>query len=589
MKKLLGFILLLFIFANIIKAQDPCPGTPTVPYLGKTYNTVQIGNQCWLKENLDVGTRIDGSGQQTDNSTIEKYCYNNDPANCDTYGGLYQWWEVMQYSTTPGVKGICPSGWHIPTPAELQALATAVNNDGNALKREDQGSGGSQGTNTSGFSALLSGTRDKGGPFYLLGTTTNFWSSTEYDPGNTYAMALYGSNVGSYSYYKAYGFSVRCVKDETVGSNPVIIVPGIAGSPLYDSPDDILTDGERIWINKSSVWASEDDNFLNVLRLANDGQQPLDQSYHIKVAPTENGNLDFRDELNYEPLIVYRPLIQDLEALDNPYKLDDNDLDHNEGENMFIFTYDWRKSIPDIGAQFAQYIEYIKQWTGASKVDLICHSLGGLIAKQSLQYGSTGSINKLIFVGTPHRGSPKMLYTALSGVFDLPLGLTPNSTTVKRIMKNMPTTYQLLPFASCYKNRDPFLTVVEQNGSSQKKNYDLTNSFLISNNYNSGLIGQIKNIQDGIESSSFGSIQVYNIRGSGIETVSEVYLYPGWKSNPSAVDPIFGDYGDGTNLAPDFRTDRKASILQKRRSPKWNQNKSKEEDLISNSRWKQSA
>jgi hypothetical protein len=73
----------------------PC-ATPTVTYAGKTYNTVQIGKQCWLKENLDVGTRINGSVNQTDNGTIEKYCYNDDPANCTTYGGLYTWNESMQ-------------------------------------------------------------------------------------------------------------------------------------------------------------------------------------------------------------------------------------------------------------------------------------------------------------------------------------------------------------------------------------------------------------------------------------------------------------------------------------------------------------
>lgn len=68
----------------------PCPGTPTVSYGGKTYNTVQIDSQCWLKENLDVGTRIDGDHNATNNSVIEKYCYDNDTANCTTYGGLYQ-------------------------------------------------------------------------------------------------------------------------------------------------------------------------------------------------------------------------------------------------------------------------------------------------------------------------------------------------------------------------------------------------------------------------------------------------------------------------------------------------------------------
>ena len=73
-------------------------------YEGQMYRTVQIGNQCWFKENLNVGTMIPGSQEMTDNSIIEKYCYENDPANCATYGGLYQWNEMMQYTTQQGTK-----------------------------------------------------------------------------------------------------------------------------------------------------------------------------------------------------------------------------------------------------------------------------------------------------------------------------------------------------------------------------------------------------------------------------------------------------------------------------------------------------
>src|SRR5664280_148529 len=159
-----------------------CPGTPTVIYSGKTYNTVQIGTQCWLKENLDVGTMIDSMANPSNNGAIEKYCYGNNPANCTTYGGLYQWNEAMQYVTTEKAKGICPTGWHIPTYAELQTLSTAVGgryDGGNSLKAVGQGTGSGAGTNTSGFSALLAGLRVYDGYFYNLGVYSTFWSSTE--------------------------------------------------------------------------------------------------------------------------------------------------------------------------------------------------------------------------------------------------------------------------------------------------------------------------------------------------------------------------------------------------------------------------
>lgn len=192
-----------------------CPGTPTVTYEGKTYYTVQIGDQCWLRKNLDVGTTIGGSQNATDNGVIEKYCYDNDPANCFTHGGLYQWDEAMQYTTTEGVQGICPAGWHIPTLAEIEALSATVGGDGNALKEIGQGIDGGAGTNTSGFSALLAGIRHYDGYFISLGYDTYFWSSTEYYASYPSILGLYydDSDIYPYHHYKEYGFSVRCIKD----------------------------------------------------------------------------------------------------------------------------------------------------------------------------------------------------------------------------------------------------------------------------------------------------------------------------------------------------------------------------------------
>jgi uncharacterized protein (TIGR02145 family) len=192
-----------------------CPGTPTVTFAGKTYNTVQIGDQCWLKENLDVGTMILGSENQTNNGSIEKYCYGNILNNCTTYGGLYQWDETMQYVTTEGTQGICPTGWHIPKLSEFQTLSDAVGGDGNALKAIGQGTGCGAGTNTSGFSALLAGGRYDGG-FYDLGYGAYFWSSTEYVASYAYYLSLSTFDSGVYLYYvyEGYGgFSVRCLKD----------------------------------------------------------------------------------------------------------------------------------------------------------------------------------------------------------------------------------------------------------------------------------------------------------------------------------------------------------------------------------------
>jgi len=188
-----------------------CPGTPTVSYQGRIYNTVQIGTQCWLKENLDIGIMIQGNQNATNNGQIEKYCYNNDPNNCTIYGGLYQWNEAMQYVTIPGTQGICPSGWHIPTKVEFEILKTTASNNGNTLKEIGQGTG----TNTSGFSALFGGYLDVDGSYGALGSHAFIWSSTEYDTFTGYPMNLNTghSNIDLNGNSKNSGYSVRCLKD----------------------------------------------------------------------------------------------------------------------------------------------------------------------------------------------------------------------------------------------------------------------------------------------------------------------------------------------------------------------------------------
>lgn len=205
-----------FITASGGNTGTSCPGLPTITYSGRIYHTVQIGNQCWLKENLDVGTMIPGIQTQTNNNIIEKFCYNNDTTMCKIYGGLYQWDEVMQYGTGgSNVQGICPTGWHIPDTTEFNNLSLAVNNSGNALKALAQGSGSSSGTDASGFSALLSGYRGIAAGFFGdLGLYTNFWSSIEKSAKIGVMWLGYDSQTVNQSYSgKQTGFSLRCIKD----------------------------------------------------------------------------------------------------------------------------------------------------------------------------------------------------------------------------------------------------------------------------------------------------------------------------------------------------------------------------------------
>src|SRR4030042_2686474 len=89
---------------------------------GKLYRTIQIGRQCWMAENLNVGEEVDNFNQYN-NKITEKTCYDNDSINCRIYGGLYTWDEAMAYDPTAST-GVCPSGWHIPAIKEWEELSS---------------------------------------------------------------------------------------------------------------------------------------------------------------------------------------------------------------------------------------------------------------------------------------------------------------------------------------------------------------------------------------------------------------------------------------------------------------------------------
>src|SRR5680860_864965 len=103
-----------------------------------------IGTQTWAPSNLNVGTKVLGTANQTDNSIVEKYCYNDIESNCTTYGGFYQWDEAMQYVTSQGAQGICPASSHIPSDndwkvLEMQLGMTQAQADTTGWRGTDQG------------------------------------------------------------------------------------------------------------------------------------------------------------------------------------------------------------------------------------------------------------------------------------------------------------------------------------------------------------------------------------------------------------------------------------------------------------------
>jgi uncharacterized protein (TIGR02145 family) len=221
---------------------------------GQVYPTVQIGTQCWMSKNMNVGEVIDG-GVHTSHQTagIQKICYNNTASNCDIYGGLYNWAEavngenvasgvinsvtdnnkkcVLDLKGNAVTQGICPDGWHVPSDAEFQALEVHLGmssstanstgwrgtDEGRELKSTDLWtaySSSTSGTNTSFWDGRPGGTRNNsGGTFYDVGTYGSWWSSSEYSSSNAWYRYLYYVEARVYrtNNNKSYGFSVRCL------------------------------------------------------------------------------------------------------------------------------------------------------------------------------------------------------------------------------------------------------------------------------------------------------------------------------------------------------------------------------------------
>lgn len=209
-----------------------CPGSPTVTYEGQVYSTIQIFSQCWLKENLNVGTMLQGNEEMTDNGVLEKYCYNNEPDSCSIYGGFYQWDEMMQYTTQLGTQGICPVNWHLPRDEEWKILEGAVDNmygigdpvwdqywyrGFNASLNLKSTSGWNEegnGTDLFGFSGIPSGSRTQWGDFVSLGVQSNWWSTRSGNPDVLQRYLRYNhDDVHSNFENRDRGYSVRCLRD----------------------------------------------------------------------------------------------------------------------------------------------------------------------------------------------------------------------------------------------------------------------------------------------------------------------------------------------------------------------------------------
>jgi len=211
---------------------------------GQIYPMVLLGTIWWMGRNLDYGTEIDPSTEQTNNGIVEKYRYpGSDPDHL--YGGLYQWSEAMNYQSKEGIQGICPPGWRIPTdydwkrtmalfkdPTEPWPGTYSISNchfiPDQVVKHFNYYATGAvwkflKSTGGTGFDALLVGYRDPDGNFgykdyHFPGQTATFWTSTQDSiwaiRNRFYVTDDRQGEIFRFSDNRKFAFSIRCVKNE---------------------------------------------------------------------------------------------------------------------------------------------------------------------------------------------------------------------------------------------------------------------------------------------------------------------------------------------------------------------------------------
>ncbi len=213
---------------GLVKGQDT-----VTDYDGNIYHTVTIGNQVWLKENITSLHYSDGT------EIPEVVAYNNSDSLAGIFGRLYTWDAAMKNETTPGVQGVCPTGWHVPTSTEFTQLENFLGGAavaGGKMKDTTSGmwnysaTGGA--TNSSGFTALPAGEYDAHQfmQFQLLHEYAVFWTSTQTSTLLATERYLEYNSPKSlpYNWYKPMKYSIRCLRDAVTG--------------LLNKPKDIVYD-----------------------------------------------------------------------------------------------------------------------------------------------------------------------------------------------------------------------------------------------------------------------------------------------------------------------------------------------------------
>lgn len=318
-------------------------------------------------------------------------------------------------------------------------------------------------------------------------------------------------------------------------NKPLIIIPGITGSYLYKDYDDY----SEIWPNVNKLVLNlNKDSFLDDLSLNIDASENF--NFPIRVGDIIR-NPQFESELiNYESHIFDYFINYFLE---NGYK---------EDVDLFVFPYDWRFSNVDTAKLLNKKIEKVLETTGAEKVDIASHSMGGIVSKTYIRDFGSEKINHLVFMGTPHLGAPK---GAKALVYGDDMGLSKaggkihilNPDRIKIISQNMPAVYELIPSRKYLSENGGYLNMIDGG----ILNYSMSTDFLLSKNLNQTLYTNADILHKSIDDINFGDIDVSNISGCGGKTVGRIDIRPEKNIGPFTLKEDFNvRFTDGDTTVP---------------------------------------
>src|SRR3989338_885496 len=202
---------------------------------------------------------------------------------------------------------------------------------------------------------------------------------------------------------------------------------------------------------------------------------------------------------------------------------------YQEGVDLFVFPYDWRRGVAFANTKLADRVAFVKSQTGSDKVDIVAHSMGGLVVEYYLsQHPTDHSIAKLILIGTPYLGAPKALKALLWGdTFNFSFLL--NQQKMKKLVTNMPSIYDLLPSRAYYSEQGGYYYDLTTGGSPRILDFSQLMDLISARGLNGAAATAAALVQDtGLTLPPFSDlgVEAYNTSGCDAPTITCIIERP---------------------------------------------------------------